>query len=43
MKISGLSQLTAIGLGDGFTATYSYDAAELYAQEPEYVPDFNEM
>lgn len=43
MKVSGLSQLTAMGLGDAFTATHSYEAAELYAQEPEYEPDFNEM
>jgi hypothetical protein len=43
MTIGGLSQLAAAGLGDGFTSTTLYEAAELYAQEPEYEPDFNEM
>lgn len=43
LKIAGLSHLTAAGLGDGFTSTTTYDPAEIYAQEPEYEPDFNEM
>jgi hypothetical protein len=43
MKIGGLSQLAAADLGDGFTSTTRYEAAELYAQEPEYEEDFNEM
>ena len=42
LKMTGLSHLSAAGLGDGFTATTVYDAAELYAQEPEFEPDFNE-
>ena len=47
MKITGLSQLTAAGLGDVFIQTISYDAAEYYAP-PEndemdgYEPDNNE-
>lgn len=43
LKIAGLSHLTAAGLGDGFTSTTTFDPAELYAQEPDYEPDFNEM
>jgi len=42
LKISGLSHLAAAGVGDGFTSTSVYEAAELYAQEPEFEEDFNE-
>jgi hypothetical protein len=47
MKISGLSQLTAAGLGDVYVQAQSYDASEYYApQEQEewegYEPDNNE-
>ena len=42
LKISGLSHLTAAGIGDGFTSTKVYEASELYAQEPEFEDDFNE-
>ena len=45
LKISGLSQLNAAGLGDAYKATFVYDAAEYYAPEdeyPEWEPDFNE-
>jgi hypothetical protein len=42
LKITGLSHLTAAGLGDGFTATNVYDADEFYSEEPEFEPDFNE-
>ncbi len=54
LRISGLSKLTAGGLGNAFSATYSYTAAEffeLYTEEdleearnemPEFEPDFNE-
>ena len=53
-RISGLSKLSASGLGNAFSARYSYTAAEyfkLYTEEdmeeargemPEYEPDFNE-
>lgn len=47
MKIAGLSQLTAAGLGDVYVETQSYDASEYYAP-PEYdewegfEPDNNE-
>jgi hypothetical protein len=45
LKVLGLSRLNAIGLGDRFTTTYSYDAAEYFAPEdptPEYEDDNNE-
>ena len=42
LKMSGLSQLTAAGVGDGFTSTSLYDPAELYPHEPEFEYDFNE-
>lgn len=47
LKISGLSQLAAAGLGDAYSATFVYDAAEYYASEKDdeysgYEPDFNE-
>lgn len=45
LKISGLSQLSACGLGDAYKATFTYDAAEYYATRDEYAeyePDFNE-
>ena len=32
----------AAELGDSFTATVTYDAADLYGHEPEYEPDYNE-
>jgi hypothetical protein len=45
MKIGGLSQLTAAGLGDVYIQTHSYDAAEYYAPQDsmgEWEPDNNE-
>ena len=45
LKISGLSQLNAAGLGDTFNATFTYDANEYYASADDYgayEPDFNE-
>lgn len=36
LKISGLSQLSACGLGDAYKQTSTYDAAEFYAPEDEY-------
>jgi hypothetical protein len=36
LKISGLSQLTACGLGSTFKSTSTYDAAEYYAPAPDY-------
>lgn len=48
MKISGLSQLTASGLGDTYVSTQSFDANEYYSTETEedewdgYEPDNNE-
>jgi hypothetical protein len=45
LKITGLSQLTAAGLGDTYTATFVYDAAEYYVYDSGYdgyEPDFNE-
>lgn len=45
LKMSGLAQLSACGLGDTYTATFIYDAAEYYAPEDrfeEYEPDYNE-
>ena len=45
LKISGLSQLSAAGLGDTYSATFTYDANEYYASDDDYrdyEPDFNE-
>ena len=46
LKISGLSHLSACQLGDTYTATCCYDAADYYAEEDDpyagYEPDFNE-
>jgi hypothetical protein len=45
LKISGLSQLSASGLGDSYKATFDYDAADYYAPDDdheEYEPDYNE-
>jgi hypothetical protein len=45
LKVHGLSRLNVIGLGDRFTNTHSYDAAEYFAPEdpmPEYEDDNNE-
>lgn len=54
LRISGLSKLSASGLGNAFSAKYLYTAADyfqLYTEEeledarnemPEYEPDFNE-
>ena len=45
LKISGLSQLSAAGVGDTYTATSIYDANEYFASEDEYrgyEMDFNE-
>jgi len=45
LKVLGLSRLSAIGLGDRFITTYSYDAAEYFAPAddmPEYDDDNNE-
>jgi len=45
MKITGLSQLAAAGLGDAFKSTQVYDAAEYYSPEdrtPDYDDDNNE-
>lgn len=36
LKVSGLSRLSAIGLGDRFTHTEFYDPAEFYAPEDPY-------
>lgn len=36
LKISGLSQLNACGLGATYKATFTYDAAEYYAPADEY-------
>jgi hypothetical protein len=36
LKISGLSQLTACGLGSTFKSTSTYDPAEYYAALPDY-------
>jgi hypothetical protein len=36
LKIAGLSQLTACGLGDTFTATFTYDLADYYAPNDNY-------
>jgi len=45
LKITGLSKLSAVGLGDRYKKTYTYDAAEFYAPEDafhEYEDDNNE-
>lgn len=45
LKITGLSKLSAVGLGDRFKRTYTYDAAEFYAPEDafhDYEDDNNE-
>ena len=44
MKISGLSQLSACGLGDTYKQTSTYDAADYYSsqEEPDYAEDNNE-
>ena len=45
LKITGLSQLSACGLGSTYNATFTYDAAEYYAPEdehPGYEDDNNE-
>lgn len=45
LKITGLSKLSAVGLGDRYKRTYTYDAAEFYAPEDayhEYEDDNNE-
>ena len=45
LKISGLSQLSAVHLGDTYNATFTYEAIDYYASEDhysEYEPDFNE-
>jgi len=36
LKIAGLSQLTACGLGASYKSTHTYDAAEYYAPEEDY-------
>jgi hypothetical protein len=48
MKIAGLSQLTAAGVGDVYVQTQSYDANEFYSASSEdkyegYEPDNNEF
>jgi hypothetical protein len=45
LKIGGLSQLIAAGLGDTFIATSTFDAVDLYQPEdpyPGYEPDYND-
>ena len=45
LKISGLSQLSAAGLGDPYNATFTYDLNDIYVLEDDYgdyEPDFNE-
>lgn len=46
LKISGLPQLLAAGVGDNYTATATYDPADYYAEEPDpydgYEDDNNE-
>ena len=45
LKITGLSRLSAAGLGDTFNATFTYDAVEYFVPQDyylEYEPDFNE-
>lgn len=36
LKISGLSRLTVVGLGDRYKKTQTYDAAEYYAPQDDY-------
>jgi hypothetical protein len=36
LKIAGLSQLAACGLGDTYTATFTYDLADYYAPNDDY-------
>jgi hypothetical protein len=36
LKISGLSQLSACGLGNTYKATFTYDLAEYYARKDDY-------
>jgi len=45
LKIYGLAQINASGLGATFTATKAYPVAEYYSEhlEPQYEPDYNEM
>ena len=45
LKISGLSQLSAAGLGETYNGTFTYDANEYYGSGDDYEdyePDFNE-
>ena len=45
LKISGLSHLSAAGLGDPYNATFTYDINDFYSPEDhygDYEPDFNE-
>jgi hypothetical protein len=46
LKISGYSKLQASGLGESFTSTLTFDAAEYFGIEPteddSYEPDFND-
>ena len=45
LKISGLSRLSAAGLGNTFNATFTYDANDYYLSEDNYQgfePDYNE-
>ena len=45
LKITGLSRLSAAGLGNTFNATFTYGIDELFAPEDyyrDYEPDFNE-
>jgi hypothetical protein len=45
MKIAGLSQLSACGLGDTYKRTITYDAADYYKpadNHPDYEDDNNE-
>lgn len=45
LKIAGFSKLHACGLGDIFTATSKFDAAEYFAEDDDYgpEPDYNEV
>jgi hypothetical protein len=36
LKVSGLSRLTAISLGDRYKNTLTYDAADYYAPQDEF-------
>ena len=45
LKISGLSNLIASGLGEAYKATFTYDAYDLFLPDDDYrgyEPDFNE-